>query len=664
MSTIVTRSGKGSPLTHTEVDNNFTNLNTDKYQSGNNASFGTLSASGAFSANGGTTLGDASGDALTINSSAVSIPNGLNFDSNTLVIDATNNRVGIGTASPLQRLDVNGSDVGDIAVFSGATRGVRIGANSTNGSIEGVSDDGFSSFQPLAVGGLDVRFTTSGTERMRINTSGNVGIGTSSIGSRLDVSSGATTITSRLSNTGTNTYTPTASTSLVNSTFQLTGGNASGATTGIRMSQGGSFELYMGGVQEAGGAAAFVFQGYSGSSYAERMRIDSSGNVGIGISTPQSKMQVSSGANPYVVQNSGRAVYGIDIQATAGGSGAFGGAISFGNGGNGRSAISAVQGTADSDTAGLSFFVHTSSLAAADAVEAMRITSAGNVGIGTSSPESKFHVVGSEIRLTGSASKASMNLRSSSGAGSWIHFTEVSVADRYLIGHAAGSADLVFRSNSFDFSSGTERMRIDSSGNLLVGTTTSPSGSGRLAVGAGAWIPNTNYIQLMPKFTGSNGDYYFYDSNDGFFAFPDNYQKLGNPSYRWTTVYATTGTINTSDQTEKQQIADLTAAELATAVAIKGLIKSYKFNDSVEQKGDGARIHIGVIAQEVKAAFEANSLDASRYAMFCSDTWYEVDGKAKQEDGDFYTKETPNAVEVTRLGIRYEELLAFVISAL
>jgi hypothetical protein len=35
MSTIVTRSGKGSPLTHVEVDANFTNLNTDKIQSGN-----------------------------------------------------------------------------------------------------------------------------------------------------------------------------------------------------------------------------------------------------------------------------------------------------------------------------------------------------------------------------------------------------------------------------------------------------------------------------------------------------------------------------------------------------------------------------------------------------------------------------------------------------
>tara|TARA_R110001632_G_scaffold2310_3_gene10166 strand:- start:2122 stop:3003 length:882 start_codon:yes stop_codon:yes gene_type:complete len=46
MSTITTRSGKGSPLTNTEVDTNFTNLNTDKYQSGDNAAFGSLTLTG------------------------------------------------------------------------------------------------------------------------------------------------------------------------------------------------------------------------------------------------------------------------------------------------------------------------------------------------------------------------------------------------------------------------------------------------------------------------------------------------------------------------------------------------------------------------------------------------------------------------------------------
>ena len=46
MATITLRASKGSPLTNTEVDTNFTNLNNAKYESGDNASFGTLSASG------------------------------------------------------------------------------------------------------------------------------------------------------------------------------------------------------------------------------------------------------------------------------------------------------------------------------------------------------------------------------------------------------------------------------------------------------------------------------------------------------------------------------------------------------------------------------------------------------------------------------------------
>lgn len=70
---------------------------------------GALSVAGTAALNGGVTLGDGSGDALTINSSAASVPNGLNFDSNTLVIDAANNRVGVGIASPTVALDVVGA---------------------------------------------------------------------------------------------------------------------------------------------------------------------------------------------------------------------------------------------------------------------------------------------------------------------------------------------------------------------------------------------------------------------------------------------------------------------------------------------------------------------------------------------------------------------------
>lgn len=44
MSTITLRNTKGSALTHTEVDNNFSNLNNDKYESGDSPSFAAVTA--------------------------------------------------------------------------------------------------------------------------------------------------------------------------------------------------------------------------------------------------------------------------------------------------------------------------------------------------------------------------------------------------------------------------------------------------------------------------------------------------------------------------------------------------------------------------------------------------------------------------------------------
>jgi hypothetical protein len=133
----------------------------------------------------------------------------------------------------------------------------------------------------------------------------------------------------------------------------------------------------------------------------------------------------------------------------------------------------------------------------------------------------------------------------------------------------------------------------------------------------------------------------------GFRPFADNTYTLGTSGQRWSEVYAAVGTINTSDGTQKQQVRDLTDAERNVAKAIKGLIRAYKFNNAVEAKGDEARIHIGVIAQDVQAAFAAEGLDATKYGLFCSDTYDTLDGKTE-----------------TRLGVRYGELLAFVIGSL
>jgi hypothetical protein len=123
----------------------------------------------------------------------------------------------------------------------------------------------------------------------------------------------------------------------------------------------------------------------------------------------------------------------------------------------------------------------------------------------------------------------------------------------------------------------------------------------------------------------------------------DGAYLLGAPSFRWSTVYAVTGTINTSDANQKQDVRALNEAEARTAVKLKQLVRAFKFKDAVTAKGDNARIHFGVIAQDVAAAFASEGLDANNYGLFCSDVL---------EDNS------------TRLGIRYDELLAFIISAL
>jgi hypothetical protein len=86
-------------------------------------------------------------------------------------------RVGIGTNSPVALLQSTVSD-GTFGFFvTGATRGVRFVPSSTAMSIEGIDNTGSASFQPLIIGGSDLRFATNNNERMRIDTSGNMLLG-------------------------------------------------------------------------------------------------------------------------------------------------------------------------------------------------------------------------------------------------------------------------------------------------------------------------------------------------------------------------------------------------------------------------------------------------------------------------------------------------------
>jgi len=158
---------------------------------------------------------------------------------------------------------------------------------------------------------------------------------------------------------------------------------------------------------------------------------------------------------------------------------------------------------------------------------------------------------------------------------------------------------------------------------------------------------------------GASSVSYTKDQN-GFAPGTDNTLRLGAPAARWTTVFATTGTINTSDAREKQQVRGLTNAERAVAIHLKSMVRAFKWNAAVEKKNSAARIHFGLMAQDVITAFENEGLDPFAYAVVCYDEWPET-LEERDADGTVTQEYRPAG---NRYGVRYEELLAFIITAL
>lgn len=150
----------------------------------------------------------------------------------------------------------------------------------------------------------------------------------------------------------------------------------------------------------------------------------------------------------------------------------------------------------------------------------------------------------------------------------------------------------------------------------------------------------------------------------------DNAYSLGVSSSRWSQVYAATGTINTSDERSKTAIVD--PEESLMRAWGKVNFKVFRFKDAFENKGESARLHCGVIAQQVIEAFASEGLDATRYGLLCYDKWedeYEdieiIDQvEVADEEGRIITPQKTHiehrlvTLAGDRYGIRYEEALA------
>jgi hypothetical protein len=99
-------------------------------------------------------------------------------------------------------------------------------------------------------------------------------------------------------------------------------------------------------------------------------------------------------------------------------------------------------------------------------------------------------------------------------------------------------------------------------------------------------------------------------------------RNLGSSSVRWKEVFASVGTINTSDKNLKTEISEIPDSWLDAWQEVNYV--RYKFKDSVAQKGlSGARWHLGHIAQDIYEKFNSNNLNAFDIGMLCYDKWDE-----------------------------------------
>jgi hypothetical protein len=374
--------------------------------------------------------------------------------------------VGIGTSSPSQKLDVFGN-----ALIQGVITTQSFAPSITFTDLSPTADFRILGDQNALSTLID---TGSGfTEAMRITSAGLVGIGTTAPASRLDVSGGDI----RLSTNA--TY--LRSSDSAGTSTRMFGINA-GNTTFI-----GPIDPYVGGAVHYGvaaGVSAHAF--FTGAT--ERLRITSAGRVGIGTSSPNSKLQVdATGGAPSTTAST--TSINASLALSSGGAGTLGtGTQLFSGVGGSEYVWLQAQNTGDNSRKNISLN-----------------PVGGNVGIGNASPSDKLDIITSN---NGSTTQG-ITFRNPNGWGSAINFNIPYAAVR-LFTQNEGSGGRFMISTADASGNLQERARIDASGNLLIGTTTTGTTNAYFEVVANARSrlnlgSNTTTSVSVARFNNPNG---------------------------------------------------------------------------------------------------------------------------------------------------------------
>jgi hypothetical protein len=334
-----------------------------------------------------------------------------------------------------------------------------------------------------------------------------------------------------------------------------------GSTTVQMFSDGGSNYLQAVGAYplelKTTGSAPMVLH----TNNTERMRIDSSGNVGIGTSSPiaSAKLDILAGTNARCLFRTGA--------NTGGTSSGFG--ITAAN--------SDASAVADMNYRAINHaFI-------CDATERMRIDSSGNVGIGTSSPSYRLDVSGGHSAIR------------SAFAQFWFNSNNTNDVAIYNAGASGGGlGQMVFETAS------SERMRIDSSGRVLVGTTAQQGANSQLTISSSSSTNSPTAAWIGTQYASDVGNAALYVSKY------DNNTTTSQIFVKFTVNNTNTasGQINAngasaaafgswSDKRLKENITQL-PSQLANICALKPSEFDYK---------DGSGHQIGFIAQEMQEVY-------------------------------------------------------------